>query len=376
MEFNDVIKNFSSTRKLNGTILVAERGDSKHWGHFGFVDVETKVGITDKTQFLIASVTKQFTAAAVLKALHERFPSEEEILQSLHQPVAFFLSMNHGIWDGDMPGWANEVTIHHLLTHSSGIPSYTGLPGFKACEANPPEVSEMVSLFKKEPLEFKLGSEFSYNNSGYLLLGEIVLEIAGLPLGDYMEKTFFAPLGMTSTTYATQGTVPDLKNSDPRFKDLALGYTFDALDPQATLYEIEQYTPMEVPRGGGSLVSTASDLLKWNNALHNGLVLPDFLYKLLIAQHMKNIPEPWARLGESYAYGIAIRNHLKLGQVYVHHGGINGFRSALVYIPSQNLSIIILTNVEESVQQTEKEVYYNILAFEQFALDHFLTPRT
>lgn len=125
----------------------------------------------------------------------------------------------HPIWAGAIPFWAKEITLHQLLTHSSGIANVTGLPGFTKCRDSPPNIQNLIGL-KNEKLEFKPGSKYAYSNSNYILLGEIIQQITGVDLDVYMQTALFEPSNMQSTFMALKGTVNDLKQFDPESKTL------------------------------------------------------------------------------------------------------------------------------------------------------------
>lgn len=352
------LKYFAANRKLNGTILVAIGNEPIAAGSWGFADQAAGIKCSLETQYLIASVTKQFTAAAVLRALYEKDPDPQKTLEALHKPMGYFMPEKHEIWAQNIPPWVRIVTLHQLLTHTSGLPKLNvhGTP--------PLEASELVSLFKETDLAFEPGSDFAYASSNYLLLGELVQELTGERLGEYMDRAFFEPFEMKSTVYAARGTVPELKASgDDRFRDLSRGYCFSTTGSLSSLSEVD-YTPMQIPGGGGSLVSTAHDLLKWNYMLHHGKILPGVLLEAMKFPHVR-IPEPWQRLGQYYGYGICLTDSPQFGPIYSHHGGIAGFCSGLTYIPSLDLSLICLANREEGDTNNP----HNLLAFEKVLLE-------
>lgn len=349
---NDLVVNMQP----NGTILVACQDEIIFEQGFGTADLLHETSTESDTQYLLASASKQFTAVALLKALHdkniqaglsERDPInlQKHIEIDLNSAISNYLPKEHPIWAGNMPFWAQEITLHQLLTHSSGIANITSLPGFAKFRDSPPSIAELISFFKNEKLEFKPGSKYAYSNSNYILLGEIIQQITGLSLDVYMQKVLFDPINMHSTFMAVKGTVNDLKQFDPRANNLARGYNFDATAQHVILTEVKNYEYMQVPRGAGSIISTASDLLKWNNALYSGKIIPPFLLKLMLVSYTpveENI---------SYGYGIKVVDSKKLGTYYYHNGGIPGFLSNITYIPSLQLTIISLTNTEANRNQ-------------------------
>lgn len=344
-----IIHGFSKKYVLRGTILVAEGENALYSQSFGFADEEACILNTAKTQYLIGSITKQFTAAALLKALYDKralLIKDEAILKAaiqkdLNKPVSQYLPRDCEIWEGTMPDWANQVTLHHLLTHSSGLANYTSLPDFQQFIRKPPSLPKLVTFFKNEKPNFNPGEKFSYCNSGYLLLGEIVQQISGEPFNTYLERIFFKPLRMTATFLPLQGTVIDFKK-EKWGKNVARGYQVNLLDEKPIPYEVQEYWPMQLALGAGGIISTVSDCLKWNNALYAGTAIPKFLAELMLTPHIivQDKP-PYHYCG----YGIGIGNVGKSELYYGHSGGIPGFFTTLLYVPSLNLSCIAFTNV-------------------------------
>lgn len=348
---NKTINDLVANMQPNGTILVACQDEIIFEQGFGFADLLPETAAANDTQYLLASASKQFTAVALLKTLYDKNvqagSSEKDIVNlqkhieiDLNRPISYYLPKEHSIWAGSIPFWATEVTLHQLLTHSSGIANVTGLPGFTKFRDSPPNIQDLIEFFKNEKLEFKPGTKYSYSNSNYILLGEIIQQITGSSLDVYMQRILFDPINMHSTFMAVNGTVKDLKQADPRAKKLAGGYNFDVTMQHVILTEVKKYEPMQIPRGAGSIISTAPDVLKWNNALYSGKVIPIFLLKLMLTAYMpieENI---------SYGYGIKIVDSKNLGTYYYHAGAIPGFQSNITYIPALQLTTICLTNAK------------------------------
>lgn len=340
----------------SGCMIVATNKETVFKKCFGCADILKKIPVTMNTQFLAGSVTKQFTAVAILKALFDKNVKESDpvklknhIQGELKNTIEHYLPEKHEIWDGLMPAWAKTVTIHQLLVHSSGITDYTSLPDFEKQKF--PKNSDLITFFKKHNLEFTPGEKFSYSNSGYYLLGIIIQQITQQQLDIYLENIFFKPLGMRSTFLPMQGTVDDLIQSDARFEYLARGYQYEAAREDASLEEIKRYISMDVPGAAGSLTSTAEDLLKWNNALYAGKIISKFLLELVLKPYLVT-----ERADAYYGYGIEIMKSDALGEYYSHRGGIPGFRSILTFIPSLQMSIVTLQNIVADQEKLMPEV--------------------
>ncbi len=340
----------------SGCIIVATNKETIYKKCFGYADFSKKIPVSMDTQFLAGSVTKQFTAVAILKALldkniHENDHAKlkEYIQAELNNTIEHYLPAEHEIWNSSMPAWAKTVTIHQLLVHSSGITNYTSLPDFEKQKF--PKNSDLITFFKKHNLEFIPGEKFSYSNSGYYLLGIIIEQISQQHLDVYLENIFFKPLEMRSTFLPTQGTVDDLIRSDARFLNLARGYQYEMAKQDASLEEVNRYESMEVPGAAGSLVSTTEDLLKWNNALYAGKIIPKFLLELILKPYLLT-----ERVEAYYGYGIEIMKSDAFGEYYSHRGGIPGFRSILTFIPSLQISIVTLQNIVADQEKLMPEV--------------------
>jgi CubicO group peptidase (beta-lactamase class C family) len=344
---NDLSKNMN----LNGTILVGKKDETIYTQHFGFADIAANIPVSTDTQYFVGSVTKQFAAVALLKALldiniqngidkNDVNSLKNSIQVDLNRPVAYYLSSENSIWAGAMPEWANIVTVHQLLTHTSGIVDCSRLPNYNDLMKNPPNVVELIELFKDKDLEFKPGSRFSYSNSGYILIGLIIEQITEKKLDIYMETAFFKPLTMNATYFITHGTLHDVKKDMKRFSNLARGYYFDVSAVKPTMDEVAQYEPMQIVLASGSLISTAPDLLCWNNALYSGKIIPPFLVDMMV--------QPFISTGTTniaYGYGVMIMKPGTEGAYYSHGGLTPGYITNLTYIPTSYLSIISLTNV-------------------------------
>ncbi len=357
VKITNILHELVQTMQPNGTISIAIKNEPIYQQYFGFADIGKKISTSLHTQYLIASVTKQFSAAALLNALYMAVKNsntsddelEINVKTALQKSVSIYLPKTHEIWANSMPEWADTVSLHQLLVHSSGIPNYTSLPGFDSKKNM--SAMDIVTFFKTHALEFIPGTKFSYTNSGYFMLGMLIQEVTGQSLDQYLQTTFFDPLEMHSTFLPISGTVNDLKQSDSRFANLARGYTYEITVPHAKLTEVDHYTSMQIPGAAGGLISTVSDLLKWNNALYDGKILPLFLVKLMLQPHIQA-----EKTNEYYGYGIEIKNTQSFGTYYTHRGGIPGFQSRLTFIPAYQLSIVISENVRGDKESLNPEI--------------------
>ena len=178
------MQRFQETHQMSGAVAVTLGDRVVYARGFGVADntVTPAQLCSPDTQFFIGSVTKQFTAAAVLHVLYARYGDVNALREALHKPLSEYLPSNDSIWAGDTPVWVNHVTLHHLLSHTSGIVSYTEGPSVLANVGNPISPIELVNTFKNEPVEFEPGAKYGYCNSGYFLLGKVVERLSGANL--------------------------------------------------------------------------------------------------------------------------------------------------------------------------------------------------
>ncbi len=293
-------------------ILVAKDGKIIYENAYGLSDIENKIPLTTESVFRIGSITKQFTATAILKL-------QEEGLIKLDDKLSKYIP--------DFPR-GDEVTIHHLLTHTSGIHSYTGKPDFYQRVTSPIKTEELVNEIKKDTYDFNPGDKYLYNNSAYFILGYIIEKVSGLSYGDYLSKNIFIPLGMKNTGVHR----PDLK-----IEHEAAGYSYENSKMQKALN-----WDMSWGGGAGSLYSTTEDLFKWNEALFNGKVLSSkSLDAAFTPAKTKEKPEPDPGNGYGYGWGIQKLRGLK---VIGHSGGLDGFNSNLMRVTDQNMTVVVLLN--------------------------------
>lgn len=277
---------------------------------FGMANLELGVPMSPDNVFRIGSVTKQFTAAAILQLM-------EQGKLSLQDDLTKFIP--------DYPTHGKKITVEHLLTHTSGIASYTEMkqwtPEVQRKDFTP---TELIDFFKNEPMDFEPGTKWNYSNSGYILLGYIIEKVSGQSYADYISEHIFKPLGMLHSCYG---------NVEPLIKGRASGYS-----QNGSGYENAPYLSMTQPYAAGSLASTVEDLCIWTQALHSGKVIkPESLKKAITPCILPD--------GTNTHYGFGLQTGNLLGSPTVEHsGGIHGFLSDLIYLPKENACVAILTN--------------------------------
>lgn len=292
------------------TALVSIDGEVLYDKAYGLADVELNVPMNTSSVFRIGSITKQFTATAILQLVEKG-----EI--DLQDDITKYIE--------DYPTHGYTITIEHLLTHTSGIQSYTSMPDFMSEEVRTdmsPE--ELIDVFDNEPMNFAPGEQFRYNNSGYFLLGYIIEKVTGMSYQKYIEEKIFKPLGMDGSYYGNASTI---------IMNRASGYEKDG-----DTLENADYLSMTLPYGAGSLLSTTKDLNTWTTAVMKGEVInPDLLEKAHTTFVLNNGGET------NYGYGWFLRS--VLGSPTIEHGGgINGFLTSGIYLPDEKVFVAVLSN--------------------------------
>lgn len=326
-KIDEVLTLANKYRLFNGSALVAVNGKVIYKRGFGFANMEWKTPNTPDTRFRLGSITKQFTAALILQLV-------EQGKVKLDGKISDYLPD----YRKDV---GEKVTVHQLLNHTSGIPSYTGQPNFfKDVSRDPYSVDEFVKQFASRDLEFEPGTQFSYNNSGYFLLGAIIEKVSGKSYEQVLKEKIFEPLGMLNTGY---------DHHDAIIEKRASGYT-----KTATGYLNAPYLDMSLPYAAGSMYSTVEDLYLWDQALYSNRVLSESSIALMYKPNLRD-----------YAYGWTVTK-VKMKAVEVpiiaHGGGINGFNTTIVRFPNQKDLIVMLDNTSQggNVERLERELQ-NIL---------------
>jgi CubicO group peptidase (beta-lactamase class C family)/nicotinamidase-related amidase/type 1 glutamine amidotransferase len=295
------------------SLLAAKDGKVLFKKGYGFACLEHRVPATPATRFRIGSVTKQFTAAAILEL-------EEAGKLGLKDKLSrFFLDYPRG----------GEVTIHHLLTHTSGIQSYTGLPGVFTTLRLSTTPEELIASFRDLPYEFDPGARWSYNNSGYFLLGRIIEQVSGRTYGDYLEAALFAPAGMKES---------GVHDSRAIIENEAYGYSWE----DGALRKAENWD-MSRAGGAGALYSTVEDLHLWNETLFGGRLLEKASLEAAFTPVATAEDDPGRPKEEGYGYGWGISKVRGLKEIS-HGGGLHGFTSFLLRIPEEKFTAVVLVN--------------------------------
>jgi CubicO group peptidase (beta-lactamase class C family) len=306
-----VVQSYVDSKQFMGAALVARDGKVLLSTGYGFANLEWGVANSPASKFRLGSITKQFTAACILLL-------EERGKLKVDDPVKKYMTDAPAAWD--------KVTIFNLLTHTSGIPSFTGFPDYASTEAIATTPEKLVARFRDKPLEFQPGEKWNYSNSGYVLLGYLIEKISQQSYSEFVQENIFTPLGMKDSGYDSNSAI---------ILHRASGYTPSA---KGTIHA--GYIDMSIPFSAGSLYSTTEDLLRWEQGLMGG--------KLLSVASLAKMTTPFKN---DYAFGLAV--HAVNGHKVIEHGGgIEGFNTEIAYYPEDKLTVVVLANLNGGVPET------------------------
>jgi CubicO group peptidase (beta-lactamase class C family) len=297
----------SAAAKLGftGSALVARDGRVIFSRGYGMANAEWDIPNAPQTKFRLGSITKQFTAASIL-LLQERGKL------GVQDPICKY-------FDNCPEAW-KEITIHHLLTHTGGIPNFTSFPDYRKTMTIPVTMQSLVERFRDKPLDFRPGEKMSYSNSGYIALGHIIEKVAGESYESFLQKNIFDPLKMTNSGYDRHTTV---------LKNRATGYS-----SRNGKRINSDYLEMTIPHAAGALYSTVEDLFAWNEALFSDKLLSAKSREAMMTADKNN-----------YAYGLTV-NQQHNRRVVAHGGGINGFNTILARFPEEKVTVVVLRNAD------------------------------
>jgi CubicO group peptidase (beta-lactamase class C family) len=290
------------------TLLVARDKELLVKAARGAANIELGVALKPEHQMRLGSITKQFAAASLLRLI-------DEGKAKLDDPLSKFLP--------DYPN-GSAITLLQLLNHSSGVKSYTGIPGYML---NPIRrdltTAQLIAEFKDQPVDFAPGTQHRYNNSGYVLLGAVVEAISGKPWHEMLEQQLLAPVKVAVAYEAPGRLLPGMVS----------GYTRGpkGVAPAGLL-------SMTQPHAAGALVGNVESLWRWNQALHEGGLLKPESYRAMVT------PQGAAK-DANYGFGIGT-GQVRGTPMLQHGGGIHGFNTQLIYLPQQRITVALLRNAD------------------------------
>lgn len=295
------LSKLTKARLFSGSVLIARNGKVLIRKGYGQADREKHLVNTAQTKFRIGSLTKQFTAMAIL------------ILQArgklnVQDRICFYLSECPATWQ--------KITLHHLLTHTSGIPDFARFPDYQTTQGSPSSPTQTIARFKDKPLDFQPGEKFSYSNSGYVVLGAIIEQASGKRYEAFLQENIFVPLQMVDSGYNHNNG------------DLAIGYRNQT--------NLADFIDMSIPYAAGGLYSTVEDLYRWDQALYTDKLISKSLRDKMFTS--------FGGFGYGYGWGIGKEGDRP---VISHIGGMQGFSSSIARYPNDKVVIIVLSNRED-----------------------------
>lgn len=292
-------------------ILLAQGGKSILRKAYGMSNLELNVPLNTDQKMGIGSISKQFTAVALLLL-------QQENKLNIKDDIRKYLPRYNT--------WGRSITIEHILSHTSGIPSYTELPGFDTLADKKISNSQLIHFFENAPLIFEPGSNWSYSNSGFVLAGVIVEKITGMPFNDFVNERILRKLNMTNSSFGTSDYILNNKTGE-----------YAGITPKGRIKMETQYD-WYWAYGAGQIISTVDDMLKWDEALYD----PKFIQTTLINQAHTSYQ---LSSGISAFYGLGWGIAPMGNKTMVQHGGaIGGYRAQGIRIPEDHLYFLLLSN--------------------------------
>ena len=311
---DSLAKDFVSGVPSPSVAVAVVRGrDTLMMNGFGFADIDAKRPATATTVYRIGSLTKQFTAAGIMRLVERGKLSLDD---DLSKYVPSFPLQGH------------HVTIRHLLTHTSGIHNYTAVKAWSSTWGSDLTTDSIVGFVKHEKFDFDPGAAWSYSNTGYVLLGMVIERVSGKPYATFVNDELFKPLELTQTSYCPSRT------TDPTF---ASGYA-----RRDSAFGPAPYLSLTHPHAAGALCSTVKDFVVWQRALSGGKVVSPASYTLMTTPATLNDGKP-----TTYGFGLStamVGTH----RAITHSGGIHGFTTSALYFPDDSLNIVVFDNSGEA----------------------------
>ncbi|MEO5910198.1 MAG: serine hydrolase domain-containing protein [Pelobium sp.] len=299
-----------TANKPGANFLVAKNGNIIYEKAFGMANLELNVPMNINNVFEIGSMTKQFTAISIVMLTEQ---GKINLYDHLNKYIPNFPN-------------GEKISLHHLLTHTSGIKDFTSLKNLNDFAKNDISPKDLIDLFKNEPIDFQPDEKYKYCNSGYIILGYIIELVSGKSYPDFVKENILKKLNMNHSCYANHNKVT---------ANRASGYSKKGND-----YENNRYISFSIPYASGSLMSTIGDMNIWQQAIKNNLLInPKTTDKVFTNYSLNN------REKIDYGYGWHLEN--VDGVVIREHGGsIFGFKSMSIYIPSKDIYVVGLTNCD------------------------------
>ena len=310
IQFDQMLNEQYLPDEPGATAIVAIDGKIVYHKAFGMANLELDVKMEPDMVLEIGSITKQFTAVSILMLM-------EQGKLSLDDDITKFVE--------DYPTHGHKISIHHLLTHTSGIKSYTSMESWTSVWRKDFEPKELIDYFKNEPMDFAPGDEWRYNNSAYFILGYIIEKASGQTYEEFVETNIFEPLGMQSSLYGSNSEI---------IKKRAYGYQ------KNEKYVNAEYLSLTQPYAAGSLMSTVEDLFIWNRAIRSNKLVKQESIELAYKNYELNNGD---KINYGYGWGL---NEINGSPTIEHSGGIFGYVTNSIYLPNEDVFVAIYSNCD------------------------------
>jgi len=308
-KIDELVSKYTENGIFNGSVLVAENGSIIFEKGYGYADRDLKTANTPETKFRIASLTKQFTAMLIMQLVEQ---GKIKLDAKLSDYLTYYRK--------DL---GDKITIHNLLTHTSGVPNYTNNEFMDKHVGTAITPKDLILTYGSGELDFEPSTKYNYSNTAYVMLGAIIEEVTGKKYETVLQENILTPLQMTNSGY---------EHNEIKMTNQAIGY-----DNAPGGVVIAKFIDMSIPFSAGAMYSTVEDLYKWDRALYTD--------KLITAASKEKIFTPFLN---NYGYGWNII-HAKVSEtdekiIHTHSGGINGFSTNIMRVESDNLVIVVLSN--------------------------------
>jgi CubicO group peptidase (beta-lactamase class C family) len=311
----------SEMGNFSGAVLIAKGDRVLFRKAYGYADLENRIPFTPETNFHVASISKMFSAMAALK---------------LRDAGRLKLDDRLCAYIDDCPtAWA-EITLDHVIHHTSGIPDYESGLGLGSGEyrefmSQPDVMEKIVALAKSKPLDFAPGSKFNYSNTGYILLNQAIEKAAGVPFGSYVRQELLDPAGMTSSGVLGESPAPARPSYGYTYGDIGWGKIIGGVSyTEGHMRRVNELKST----GGAWLYSTLDDLHRWSRVMDGGKLVPK-----------SRAAEVFTARLEGYGFGWFVDKYLGRTR-YSHTGSLQGFVSNFMKFPDDSVTIIVFSNID------------------------------
>lgn len=339
---NEAEKEYISNRFLNAVFMFVDDYKPLLTGAKGIFALNGEQ-LKANEMMPIASATKPITAVGILRL-------QEQKLLNVNDKIYKYIDVE--MWQGKVPDWAYKISIHNLLTHSSGIAEYFGFVKLDLNMSRKEARKKILQFVAPKPLEIPIGKKFKYSNTNFVILGMIIEKVSKKDLCDFFQDEFFKPLNMKSTSFASYSEAARIQKNVVS-SNYPVRYFITPNYSNKPIFTPVTADFVALPCAHGGIISTPSDLIKWHKALNNGKILSKKSYKLMTTKHLlaKEVDGRKTYIG----YGIYLTD-LDSKHLMVHFSGkALGIQSEMGYVLPNNLYFAILSNTMVKIAEEEKD---------------------